>query len=243
MKLKASYKYQLFNHFSPIIIYYIIVIALYSFLTVNIASAPVYSITRDSSGRIMSATHVTATSIGFSGTSAATVIFLFIVALNSFKEIYKMQMQNGLSRKTILISRTLVSLTVAAGLAVIDELVLLIFEASTSSTGHNIVYSTLLNQYYETGLSEIMPATIHLESVIYDFFLFLGFMAAGYFLTLLFYRLNKIGKIAVGAGVPILIFVIIPIIDYSITDHKINQTFFRLLYQVLGYTSHSLPMR
>ncbi len=47
----------------------------------------------------------------------------------------------------------------------------------------------------------------------------------GYFITVLYYRLNKGGKIAVSVGVPAVVFVALPLVGAFVLNNTINEGF------------------
>lgn len=57
-------------------------------------------------------------------------------------------------------------------------------------------------------------------SFLNDFLLYLFCIAAGYLITVVFYKLNKTGQIALGAGAPVGLLVVFPILDAALTKGK-----------------------
>jgi hypothetical protein len=173
-----------------------------------------------------------------SGLEFATVIFLFIAGLNSFKEEFGLLIQNGISRKTVFAGRILTSLTVAMGMAVIDKLVSFIFQGLNTVTDGNIGSSTLFELVYKNYRQEgmLMPLT----SFLFSFFLYLCFSGAGYFITTAFYRLGKAGKVALSVSLPVGIFVVLPIFDYTIAGGRITAALYKFLDFALGISSGRL---
>lgn len=223
MNIRASYYYQVAEHKKSIINYYIIFIAaiLFLFITMGVD--------------IKSDDSITYSQIG--GTGMATMIFLFVTGLCGFKETFGMLMQNGISRKSLFCGRISTSLMIAVVMAFIDEILSVIFKGITSLVGENFIYSSLYEQIYYSKVNEMGAVRLHVESFILDFFLFLGAIALGYVIALTFYRMNKTGKAALGAGLPIGLFIVLPFFDSLVTNGKITTTIMKLIDSAFGFTS------
>ncbi len=119
----------------------------------------------------------------------ATFIFLFVLGLNSFKENFLFSLQNSVSRKTLFSSRLAVFATLAVFMNIVDLVLGYVLALAASlRVGINV--------------AGYAPSFVGLLSSM--FFAFTILML-GYFLTILFFRLNKLGKVLVGAGVPVCI--------------------------------------
>lgn len=219
MNVKAAYKYQLADHKKSILIFYGVIFALLTMLSIGTVSI------RTASGQLM-----------FSGLDSATAIFLFVAGLNSFKEPFLMLMQNGVSRKSVFKSRILVTLTVALIMAAIDKIILLLGKAIALSND-GFQYFSLYEQVYQGRLSQESAFLLHMNIFVFDFLMYLSFLTVGYFITILFYRLNKAGKIAVGAGVPVGLFIVFPIIDSALFNFRISGEISRFFDFIFGCTS------
>ena len=66
-------------------------------------------------------------------------------------------------------------------------------------------------------------------------------MMFGYFITTLYYRLNKAGKIAVSISVPGILIVGLPIFDAVVTGGMIYRAFWRFVAFALGLLSGPNP--
>ena len=98
MNLKVSVKYQLDEYKRPVIIFYIIVLLV---CTVSLAA-------------IMPADDSAAVKGRFGGMEIATIIFLFIAGMNSFRDAFRLFMQNSISRKLCLPAGWSASVSLAA---------------------------------------------------------------------------------------------------------------------------------
>ncbi len=210
MKLKPAFIYQLNDCKKSIIAYYL---TLASLIIISIVIMAVHWFGSRGNGVV-----------SFGGIDFATAIFLFVVGLNSFKELYFFLTQNGISRKTLFVSRLLAFAATAAGMAVIDRLVSLVL-AYTASLEVGITVSSVFNQIYNiTGITAM--------SLLYSILLNMLALMAGYFLTILFYRLNKLGKVAVGAGVPVFFMIVLPVFDTFVTHNQISRAIQRVMYAI-----------
>lgn len=114
MKIKQTYKYMMLDLKNTIINYYIAIVAIY-LLTVLL------EVIFSGGGE---------TSMNIDG---ATVIFLFIVGLCSFKDNYLMLAQNGISRRTMFVCRMLTAASIAAITMAADQLFIGLAQLATRS--------------------------------------------------------------------------------------------------------------
>lgn len=209
MNIKASYKYQLADHKKSVIIYYFVLISLIIFLFGSLAVAVVYE-----DGTISGS--------AVNGLDMATAIFLFVTGLCSFKESFGMLIQNGVSRKNIYLGRLFATITLAFGMAIIDTVIVMIFKFIGTLSKDNFYCSTLYEQFYRLHANQLSSFQIHVVGFIFDFLLYLTCIALGYLITNIFYRVNATGKVLLGAGVPVVLFVIYPIFDATVMNGKIS---------------------
>lgn len=226
MNIKASYRYQISDHVKPVILYYFILICVYAvlFLTITVKDYQANSAYADGN---------------FNGIELATAIFLFIIGMCSFKESFGMMMQNGISRRTIFISRTLTILSVASVLAFIDQILSLIFGTISKLSNVSVLnYKSIFEMLYVKNAADIGIFQKSILSYLFAFLLYLSIVATGYVISLMFYRMNKAGKIIVGVGAPNLLFGILPLLDTVLTGGRIYAVLGKFLYFSLGITDH-----
>lgn len=144
-----------------------------------------------------------------SGLEVASIIFLFVCGLNSFKTAFHMSLVNGVSRRTMFKSFAATVVPVAAGMALIDSLNHLLL----SSPGR---YKSLFYQMYNTRYGEGVSAQVIAEGFLWMFAIYMFAMMAGFFITTLYYRMNKPVKLLVSIGVPVFMFMVLPYIDATI---------------------------
>lgn len=223
MNIKASYSYQMNDAKKSLIIFYSILVGI-SVLGFILLAA----FFRDGSTVFLSGT-------ASGGNNQASLLFLFILGLCSHKENFTMLIQNGLSRKSVIAGRILTNLSLAAIVAFADMIMLLLEGWAMSAYGGRAV--PLLGQVFEGSVNGMNPFLLWGLSLIMEFLL--AFMAAnaGYFLTSLFYRLPKSGRVAVGAGAPILLLIVFPIADAALFKGRITLALARFVDFALGISS------
>ncbi len=220
MRQLTAFHYQLIQHKKAIFIYYSVIMC----ITLSLYLGVIVISSGDSSSSIQ-------------GVEVGTAIFLFVVGLNSFKENFGMLLQNGVSRKNLYKSRIAVTFTIAAIMVVIDNVYMLVLKF-LSNLSYNFSSGSLYDQIYNNQkTSKISVLQMHSESYLFSFFMYTAFMALGYFITILFYSMGKRGKIAVGAGVPIVLTMVLPSIDSLFFKGSISTVIYKFLDFAFGISS------
>lgn len=160
-------------------------------------------------------------SLSISGMETSSWIFLFVLGLNLFKPQFRLLVQNGISRRTQLFSFILCALIISLGVAVIDSIYPLLFGAALD-------YSSLFRVTYDEG------AAITFQSVLWSTLLNFAAMSVGFFITTLFYRMNKAVKILVCVGVPVLLFVVMPVLEVFIPGFRLFTSMMKFFLWALG---------
>jgi hypothetical protein len=212
----AAYKYNLYDNAKAIIIYYFVVLAVLALMTVGI------SVT-------------TSGSMSLSGLDIATVNFLLIAGLVSFKESFRMFMQNGVSRKSIMASKILSAVSIALIMTAADSVLSLICKFIFMKAD-GMKYYSLFEQSYKTFVEGKSSLLIQLNMFAYNFLLYILMLACGFFISLLFYRLNKGGKIAVAVGVPVALIIVFPLMDGLLFNSAVSKAITKFLYLAIGFT-------
>lgn len=217
MKLKAAYLYQLSDHKRALIVFYSVIVAL--------LAAVAFSVLRvGTTGTVK---------FGFDG---ASVIFIFILGLCSFREPFLMLIQNGITRKSAFQSWVLTALTIALAMAVVDKILLLTGKAVGSVTDNLQCLSTIEQMYVMTSAGGVLR---HIIVFVYDFFMYAAAASAGYLITVLFYRMNKFGKVAIGAGVPVFLIFVFPILDYALFKSSVIIAIRKFMDFAFGITAQN----
>lgn len=200
MKILAPYKYQLNEFKKSGITYYLTLIAvtLLSMASVIFTDDGIISMTYDAVG----------------------VIFIFVYGLCSFKENFYLFSQNGVSRKRFFISRLAAMASIALIMTFADQaLYSLIFLIHRSMPNYYAfsLFGASLEMYAENGtLNAAFYANRGFQAMLVTFFAYLASYGLGSFINLVFYRLNAFGKVIVGAGVPVLLLIVLPVIDTTL---------------------------
>jgi len=230
MKLKSSYIYQLSDMRRAIAIFYFILLCVLVFgFTVSGAKFTI-------SGNIISST----TESGFGGMEICSIIFLFVCGLNSFKEFFRMLMQNGISRRTLFLGRIMTILSVCAGMAVIDKIILLIGKLIASHSSR-IGFTGLFDMIYAVRMDQVSGLQMQVDGFIFNMCLYLAAMTIGYFITIAFYRMSKIAKITVAVGVPMILLNVVPILDAMLLNGVIMKTLINTVSFAFGFKNGGNP--
>lgn len=190
MKLKSAVKYQIYEFKKPLLIYYLIIYIL--FILFFIENSTLIHFGAD---------------VRLGGIESASMIFIFIAGLNSFKETFKMFLQNGLSRKTLFISFICSIIPISAAMALIDSVNGLI---ASLVIKYDPAYMQFYGKRYVGSVNGIFK---YAEGFLWYIFAYAMLAMIGYFITVLYYRMNKGLKLLVSIGFPAFFFIILPMID------------------------------
>ncbi|MCL2827736.1 MAG: hypothetical protein FWD99_03275 [Oscillospiraceae bacterium] len=146
----------------------------------------------------------------FGGFEGVAVICLFIVALNSFREEFHLFLQLGVSRKSAFAGYALHVLIASALIAIAALIGDALFSGIASLVGSQVEVASLFSQSYGQWMESGSGV---FGMFLWTWTLFLSVSVFGYFLTNLFYRLGKLGKVLVPVTVGVLLFVVLPILD------------------------------
>jgi hypothetical protein len=213
MNLKSSIKYQLMDAKKSLIIYYSIV---YIILIAFIFLSPLSN-----------------SSLG--GVETASMIFLFIAGLNSFRETFQMFLQNSLSRRTLFKSYVLSIVPITILMAFIDSINGII---ASSLARYESAYVQSYGQRYLGNSTDIQ---LIIEGFLWYIFAYAFIAMLGYFITILYYRMNKALKLLVSIGVPALFVIVLPIIDTNFTGGAISRAIGKFFMFAWGYSNGFNP--
>jgi hypothetical protein len=201
IRMKAPIKYQLLNYRHTVLIMYLCV-----YFFTALISIPL--------------------SFKFSGSTSglelASAITIFVIGLNSFKDIFKFFSANGVSRKTQFLSTAASLGILSAVLALIDMINCIIF---THLTTYSPMFLQIYGPRFGFGFSKenpILTPQILLEFFLWLIFLYFFVSMIGLFITTLYYRMNKGLKIAVSIAVPTVLLNGISALDFYFLNGKIS---------------------
>ena len=186
MKIYPSLRLQLRDHAPALIVYYSV---LMSMVLLSLILIPFMN-DKDN------------ISLHTNGVTAVTMIFAFICSLCAFKDIFLMNLQHGVSRKTQFLARLGTMGAVCAILALADEAYTLLLTGLEKIFPDVFMGSSLYWMLYSfDGSSPKGP----FFDIVFSFFAFLAVCSLGYLITVFNYRLNKLGKVVFWAGTPAVI--------------------------------------
>lgn len=204
MKLRASLKYQLNSCFTSAAWFYGIV------LVINIGIAIAKYFFRDS--------------VNVSGMDYTTLIFVFVLGLNAYRESFRMMAINGRTRRTAFVSITLAPLILVACMAALDMLLEPAFKAFFNQ--YNSIYIMLYKNAQSTfGILVEYGWRVVLYSLV---------ILTGVWINALYYRMSKPLKVGVSVGVPVMMFVVLPIVEASYTGGAIFNAIFGTISYMFG---------
>ncbi len=158
------------------------------------------------------------------GLGISSAIFLFIAALNSFGENYAFMQSFNISRRTFYVSIVIGLI----GLALIMSII-------------NVVFTNTfkLIESYQGLFEQIYTKTFFIDDFFWIFSLLICVSSLGFFITLLYYRCNKVMKFVISI-VPVLVGMFISIID-NITNVAIWNNIWDFIIRIFGFTNGSNP--
>lgn len=166
MNTATSFRLQLKEYRSAVIIYYIVIILIFSILSV---------ISSFSFGEAQ---------MNVSGLEASSVWFVFICGMNTFRANFLFHLQFSSTRKTLFKGWLSSAAAVCLGMTCFNLLLLLVM---------NFLLRTSVGSFIFAIEIENLPLRL-LSGTIYYFCEYFLFISLGYLITCGFYRLNKTGK-------------------------------------------------
>ena len=213
--LKTAVGYQTGQFKKPLLIFYAAI--LFNFLL---------------TGTVMWSMSITSSGGNVNGIDLASMIFIFVLGLNSFKENYFMFMQSGRSRKSLFISYLLSLLPVCGLMAIMDN--------TLATAGMKVgLFRTLFLEAYG-GFSSSAVGTFFL-GILWSFCVYIAFALAGYMITTFYYRASKGLKIIVSVGVPGFLFVGLPWINHYFAGGALARFTINFLMLITGARAGKNP--
>lgn len=201
MKIKQAMKYYFSDYSLSISVFYLVIVVLYAISMMVTMMFP--------------STDLTITGMDFS-----ILIFVFVLGLNSFRPQFRFFVQNGVSRRTHLISFHLSALCIAGGMTVIDLLFPMLF-------GRVLDATPMVTLMYRTS-------NLHPLSLLWSLCLYLVMAEAGFLLTTLYYRMGKGLKLTFSIGVPALLLIVLPLVVALLPGLGLSQVLGNLVGWYLG---------
>lgn len=196
MRIKAVVKYFLSEIKTAVVIYYLIMLAVTTLIG--------YSI-------ILTAGHGKSF-VG--GGEMASLIFLFVVGLSSFKQNFLFLSTNNVPRRTQFKGFLLAALILCVAMAFIDTTYSII---AVQFMDYRSAFYQMYGEWYIRTFILVKIAV----NFLYNFALYLLSYLGGYFITNLYFRMNKMLKIIVSIGVPAIFTIILPALESAVTKGRI----------------------
>ncbi|MDL2318901.1 hypothetical protein LJC74_07510 [Eubacteriales bacterium OttesenSCG-928-A19] len=159
---------------------------------------------------------------GMSGMESATAIFLLVVGLNSFKTPFGLFLQNGVSRRTLWVDFLISAAILSVGMAVVDTLYGLLLTGT-------LRYTTMFATMYLRGVRGFSAM-----GLLWSCFANFTAMTFGFFVTTLYYRMNRPLKLLVSIGVPLLFFVVLPMVEVFVPTFTLFTSLIKLVSWAFG---------
>lgn len=164
------------------------------------------------------------------GLHESTFIFLFVIGLCTFKEFFLFFQQNSVSRKALFLGHLAATVLCSLVMMIMN----IIFAWITDLIG-----TLFLSNFISTknAFQALYPNGSMVTEFFFYYVFYLFVIAAGYFLTVMFYRLSKVGKIVVGAGVPIALTIIFPLADTWVFKGNLTKFMLIRISRLYGFMS------
>lgn len=156
--------------------------------------------------------------VTFSGLEITTAIFIFVSGLNCFKSNFKFMLSNNVSRKRFYIGNIIALVSVAAFMALVDAIL------------HNALSLFLP---YKSMVLQLYNNNSFFGGLLWSFGLNTLLVCLGWFITMLYYRCNKVMKIIVSIA-PIPVIALFRYIN-RLSDGLVSKAVADFLYKALGF--------
>jgi len=226
MNLKAALKYQLHESKKAVLIYYLQVVMVFLLIVALLYLIP---------DKITISGNV-------NGPEVASMIFIFIAGLNSFREAFCLFIQNSISRRTMFVSRMISAAIISTAMACIDRILMFIGRL-LQPLNQSFSIKSLFQMIYQNKAGYKTGSLLFIfTQLIFTVCLYFAVWMLGYFITVSFYRLNKYGKIVVSVGVPVSLFIVMPILDGLVFNEAIGLFFGKVLSFAFGFSNKANPL-
>lgn len=215
MNIRPAFRYRFCDMLKGVGVFYAIMII----VILGIISLVSYEISNGSNA-----------SGSFSAFVLAATIMMFVTGITTIREDMRFMLQNGIGRRTILVTELLVTLSVSFLLAIAGELLIAIGQAVTANQSQ--FYITEIYQIlFADGINYTLSWGQHLESIALAFSIYTCANLVGMFISLLFYRLNKMWTLIVAIGVPLLLIIGLPMALTKTSAGRWLQSIFGLIFE------------
>ncbi|MGI6648979.1 MAG: hypothetical protein ACOX5W_07955 [Bacillota bacterium] len=189
MNIRPAFQYRFLDTLKGVGIFY----AIMAVLMAGISCLVFYAVSKG--GKV---------SVSFFAFEFAAAITLFVMGITTIREDMRLMLQNGIGRRTIFVTELLVALSVSLLLAIAGELLIAVGQVVITSRSEFFI-TDLFQIIYANGINYNLTLGARFESIVLAFGLYTFVYLAGMFISLLFYRLNKIWTLIVAIGAPLLL--------------------------------------
>ncbi|MDF2592301.1 MAG: hypothetical protein K0S75_1767 [Clostridia bacterium] len=158
----------------------------------------------------------------FGGFGFSAFIFLFVSGLNCFKANFKFLQANNISRKRFYYANIITLLSISAFMALIDA-------SMTKVLKLIMPYEDIVEQLYKNDL--------FFSSFIWSFALFTLAASAGWCITMLYYKCDKLMKTIISFA-PVLLVILLVMLN-NVTEGALGISIIKSLTVVLGFTNNN----
>ncbi|EJO5347791.1 hypothetical protein NRP93_001883 [Clostridium botulinum] len=154
------------------------------------------------------------------GIDISTSIFIFIVALNSFKSSFYFSQGNNISRKSFIVGTIEYGIIMSAILTLIDVIINRIYNIfMICPTMFDIIYGQKIydvNRPWEFTLNHSVSNLF--GTYVWTFALYVFVFMVGLLITMIYFRLNKLGEIIVSC-IPVILIIVLNNLPSDIYDN------------------------
>lgn len=151
--------------------------------------------------------------VTMNGMNMMSAMFMLIIGMCSFTESFQFLLRNGVSRKQILAGKMLV-FAAGAGMCGVADTLLATVDQKLNGWGNIKFGGEILPLFYPEFLEQVSSVVRAIVSVALLSVVYALFAGAGYMVSIIWYRLNKIGRIIFAFGVPAVLWLVYPLADY-----------------------------
>lgn len=169
------------------------------------------------------------TDYSISGFEITCIIFTLVTGLVAFREYFRFFQQNGISRKSQFVGWTTALTALCAGEAAICLLAGRVFSLF-------VHYESMFSQLYADEFFYPNPVFFAAQEFFWIFGICLMMGSAGFAITLLYYRLSKIGKLLVSVLVPGTLFILLPMADKPLLHGGYTWLLKQIMILATGHT-------
>ena len=178
--------------------------------------------------------------ISVNGFDFSICIVLLVMGLVTFYSNFGMMLQFGATRKALFLSRVLTTLIICAIVVLLNRIfqfALTFVLLKALRIPDTVMFGNILDASFREMYYQGMESTpvIFMQSLLWEYGIYLMIMAISNFCSVLFYRLNVAGRIAVGAGAPVLFLIVLPAIDIKFLGGRITDAAIKAFLQAFGF--------